>query len=116
MKKIALISSSLFALPLFASAQYGSLAPVQQFIVSIGNIVALLIPIMIGLAMLYFFYGLIQYIKKPESKEGTKTMIAGIISLFIMVSIWGIVRLVQSAVLGGTNPSTTIGAPHFPTN
>jgi len=116
MKKIALISSTFFALPLVALAQYGTLAPIQQFIISIGNIVALLIPITIGIAMVFFFWGLVQYIRKPEAAEGKKIMIAGILALFVMVSIWGIIKLAQTAILGGTNQPNQINAPRFPTN
>lgn len=115
MKKFALTTTLLLALPIVASAQ-GTLAPIQQFIVSIGNIIALLIPIAIGAAMVLFFWGLIKYIREPEHGEGVKTMIAGLVSLFIMVSVWGIVRLIQVALLGGSTPSTQINAPHFPTN
>ncbi len=116
MKKFALISSALFAAPLFAWAQYGSLSPISQFIVSIGNIVALLIPITIGIAMVVFFYGLVKYIRNPEKTDGRQIMIAGIVSLFIMVSIWGIIRLVQTTILGNTNQPNQVNAPHFPTN
>ena len=118
MKKIALVTSSLFALPLVAAAQGGggNLGPIQNLIVAIGNIVALLIPICIGLAMLAFFWGLVLYIREPEKKDGTKIMIAGLVSLFIMVSIWGIIQLAQNALLGSTNSTQTVPAPHFPTN
>ncbi len=116
MKKLALFSSVLLALPLFAGAQYGTLAPIQQFIVSIANIIALLIPISIGVAMLVFFYGLIKYIHNAEKGIGQKIMANGIIALFVMVSIWGIIRLIQSALLNGTNQPNTVNAPHFPTN
>lgn len=115
MKKIVITSSILIALPLVASAQ-GTLAPIQSLIVSVGNIIALLIPISIGAAMLVFFYGLFKYIRKPDDKEGSAIMLRGIASLFIMVSIWGIIHLVQTALLGGTSPTTQVSAPHFPTN
>lgn len=112
MKKTALITASLLGLPLLASAQ--TLAPVQTLIVSIGNIIALLIPISIGVAMLVFFYGLIIYIKNAEKGAGQKIMINGILALFVMVSIWGIVALAQNAL--GVTGNQNVPAPHFPTN
>ena len=115
MKKIALVSSTLFVLPFVAHAQ-GTLAPIQTFIISVGNIIALLIPIAIGAAMVVFFWGLILYIKNPVHKEGVKMMVAGLLSLFIMVSIWGIIKLIQTALLGSSTQTTQINAPHFPTN
>lgn len=116
MKKIALASASLFVLPFVAFAQGGTLAPLQQLIVSVGNIVALLIPICIGVAMLAFFWGLVQYIRNPAKETGKAMMINGILALFIMVSIWGIIQVVQVALLGGSNPTNSVNAPHFPTN
>ncbi len=112
MKKFALITSSFLALPFFASAQ--TLGPIQTLIVSIGNLVALLIPICIGIAMLAFFWGLITYIRQPEKEAGRKIMINGIVALFIMVSIWGIIALAQNAL--GVTGTQNVPAPHFPTN
>ncbi len=101
MKKIAATGSLLFFVPLVASAQ--ALRPLIDIVNSIGGIINLLIPILIALALVVFFWGLIQYIRKPEIKEGKNVMIAGLISLFIMVSVWGIILLAQGAL--GVNAS-----------
>ena len=115
MKKLALISSSLFALPFIAAAQtYGTLAPIQSLINSIGTIVLNLIPITIGLAMVVFFWGLVKYIQNPESKTGKQIMTAGLLSLFVMVSIWGIIALAQQAFLGSNANQNQINAPQMP--
>ena len=59
MKK-ALIAGASFLLPVLAGAQ---LTNVQDNIITpIGNIINMLIPIVFALAMLYFFWGLAQYI------------------------------------------------------
>ena len=115
MKK-TLFAASLFVAPFVAAAQ-GNLGNIQQLILSIGNIVGLLIPILIGVAMLFFFWGLIKYIRASGEghKEGQNMMIAGIVSLFVMVSIWGIVRFAQSSL--GIDPNAqNIPAPRFPRN
>lgn len=118
MKKIVSISSLFLALPFVAFAQAGTLAPIQSLIVSIGNIISLIIPILIGVAMVAFFWGLILYIKGAgkSASEGKSIMIAGLTALFIMVSVWGIIRFFQSALLGSTSTPQTINAPHFPQN
>ena len=115
MKKTVLTTVAFLGLPLIVAAQ-GNLSNIQQLIVSIGNIIGLLIPITIGLAMLAFFFGLSQYIRSSGEghKEGKHIMLAGIISLFIMVSIWGIVRFAQSSL--GISNEQSIPAPRFPTN
>jgi len=49
---------------------------------------------LVGLALVYFLYGVSQVILNSgdEAKltEGKKTMLWGILALFIMVSIWGL--------------------------
>lgn len=111
MKKTALATLALFALPLVASAQ--ALQPIKNLIVAIGGILNMLIPILIAAALVVFFYGLVQYIRKPEIADGRKTMIAGILSLFIMVSIWGLVNLAQNAF--GVSGNGTIQVPQVQT-
>jgi len=81
-----------FALPAVALAQ-----TVQSVIAVVGGILEALIPVLITAALVLFFYGLARYILSASSDEGKadarKIMIAGLVSLFIMVSIWGIIQL-----------------------
>jgi len=76
-----------------------------------------LIPLVFTLALLCFFWGVVKYIWAEGSgkDEGKKIMIWGIIALFVMSSVWGIVAFIQSNLLGTTSPSTvpipTIGSP-----
>lgn len=113
MKKTAIASSLLFALPMVAFAQ--QLTPVKNLIIAIGNILNMLVPILIVLALVVFFYGLVQYIWKAGKggKLGKQTMIAGLLSLFVMVSIWGIINLMQSAL--GVSGSASVTIPQVPT-
>jgi uncharacterized membrane protein YozB (DUF420 family) len=114
MKKTALTAAALFAFPLIASAQ--QLTPLKQLIASIGQILNTLIPVLIALALVVFFWGLVQYIRKPEISEGKNVMIAGILALFIMVSVWGLVNLVQSALAVNGNGQVqvpSVGIPNY---
>lgn len=120
MKKTALIGSALFLTPFVALAQNLNLSPVTSpnlgyftgIVVQLAQIINLLIPLLIAVALLVFFYGLITYIRKPEHKEGRKVMVAGLVALFVMVSVWGIIKLAQT-VLGvqGNNANTQQLAP-----
>lgn len=58
------------------------------------------IPVLIALALVIFFWGLVQYIR--THKGGKDIMIAGLLGLFIMVSVWGIIRIAQNT-LGVSN-------------
>jgi len=85
-------------LPAWAFAQQDQ--GVKGLIVSFGGIVKLLIPISAACALLFFFWGLAKFILNVGSEggqeEGRQVMKWGIIALFIIVSIWGIVGFIQS--------------------
>ena len=92
------------------------LSPIIQIINAVAYIVGLIIPILIGVALIFFFYGLIQYIHKPDQKGGgKKIMQAGLLSLFVMVSVWGIIAFAQSALGIRGNSSAPQNAPYIPT-
>lgn len=78
-------------------------APSVALAQTVGGILALvktwidfLLPVLVTLALLGFFWGLVQYIwGGAESKEkGRDRMIWGVIALFVMVSVWGLVALI----------------------
>lgn len=96
MKKIALIVGAL-ALPLVSFAQLDNLS---GLVTSIGNIVNQIIPILFALALLGFFYGLVMYIfgREDNKDQAKKTMIWGVVALFVMASVWGLVAWLGSAV------------------
>ena len=111
MKKTALAASVSFLIPFVAFAQ--SLTPISNLIGAINGIVARLVPLLIAVAMVAFFWGLIQYILGGgKGKQGKQIMIAGIGSLFVMVSIWGIILLGQQAF--GINSATVVPGPAVP--
>ncbi|HEY4476387.1 MAG TPA: hypothetical protein VJB69_00125 [Candidatus Paceibacterota bacterium] len=95
-------------LPTFAFAQDGTVPGIFRQIQNILNIV---IPIVMTLALLYFFWGLANYILGAGDEEkrasGRGMMIYGIIALFAMAAVWGLVEVLNNTFLGGVN----IGAP-----
>ncbi|HEY4515709.1 MAG TPA: hypothetical protein VJH67_00800 [Candidatus Paceibacterota bacterium] len=95
MKKI-FISLSLL-LPLFASAQ---LTQTTGIVRQGSTLVNLLIPIVFALALLFFFWGLAQYIlasgDASKLEEGRNKMVWGVVALFVMASVWGLVRFIQT--------------------
>lgn len=52
----------------------------------------------ITLAIVIFFWGLIKYLASAgdQKHEGLKIMYYGVITIFVMVSLWGIIRLLQN--------------------
>lgn len=92
------------------------LQPITSLVVAVGAIIKLLIPILIGIAIIVFFWGLVKYIKDAGEghEQGRNIMIAGLVSLFVMVSLWGIIQFAGQALningnQGGLNPPTVNG-------
>ncbi len=55
------------------------------------------IGLFITLAIVIFFWGLIKYLVEvgEQKSEGLKIMFYGVIAIFVMVSLWGIIRVLQ---------------------
>ena len=104
--KTFFVLSGLFALPLFAFAHSGGPAGhhttggLVGVIGTLSQIVNAAIPLIIALAVLYFFWGLAQYILSQGNEEkkgaGRDIMIWGIIALFVMVTVFGLIELLQT--------------------
>lgn len=90
----------LITLPVFASAQ---LTVTTKFLTSLKSLVTtILIPLVFTLALLFFFWGVTKYIWSAggkEKEEGKSIMVWGVIALFVMSSIWGLVKLLQTELL-----------------
>lgn len=58
-----------------------------------SGIINILVPVMISLAFIYFAWGVIKYVlaKDPEKqKEARGTIVWGVISITVIVGVWGI--------------------------
>ena len=99
MKKV--IIAFLALLPAFAFAQ-PTLGNLDTLMTNIGDLVALALPIVVAIALLVFFWGLVKFIfaqGNEESKaEAKKIMLWGLIALYVMVSVWGLVEFIGSAL------------------
>ncbi len=81
-------------------------ANITTSLTSIGALINLATPIVVALALLGFFWGLAMYIfagaSSDTKKKGLSTMIWGIIALFVMLSVFGIVNALQSTLNVGS--------------
>ncbi|MCI0619845.1 pilin [Candidatus Wolfebacteria bacterium] len=61
-----------------------------------------------GLALVFFFWGIAKLIlsagDEKGREEGKKVMLWGIIALFVLFSVWGIVQLLQRSLFDGVLP------------
>jgi len=105
MKKALIISAILT--PGLASAQ----GNIITFVAMISRIVNLLVPIVSTLAVVFFFYGLAKYIlnsgDEDKRKEGKDIMIWGILAMFVLVTIWGIIGFLQRTLGTTGGPERT---------
>ncbi|OHA89873.1 MAG: hypothetical protein A2832_01910 [Candidatus Zambryskibacteria bacterium RIFCSPHIGHO2_01_FULL_44_22b] len=97
MKKV--IITALALVPALASAQ--SLTNLTTLLNSIKNLVDTALPIVVGLGLLAFFWGLVKFVfaaGDEEARKGAKSMmIYSVVALFIMVSIWGLIGFIGGA-------------------
>jgi len=105
----------LFSL-LLPEVAFGQQSPtIGQLIRSALNVLNLLVPFVIGLALVLFLYGVVRYAlagSAEDKSSARKVMLWGIIALFVMVSVWGLVNLLRDALGISTNPN--ISAPSVP--
>lgn len=93
MKKIV-FGAGLFALPFIAAAQ--AVTDASTLFAKVNNILNALIPIFISIAVVYLIYAIVRYViagNEEEKEAGKKMMIWGVIGLFVILSIWGIVNV-----------------------
>lgn len=68
---------------------------------AVTNVLNPLAYLLVGTGVVYFLAGVLKYVRpssdEKQREEGRKMMFYGIIALFVMVSVWGLVR-----VLAGT--------------
>lgn len=109
MKKAFILSAMALA-PALAFAQ--ELRGFKNLLESIGDLVAMALPIVIGLILLAFFWGLAKFVfaagNEEAKSEGKKLMIWGVIALFVAVSVWGLVRFLGNSLNVDTNTTTTV--------
>lgn len=73
-------------------------ASITTLMMSINRVIINpLIALLFALAIIYFLYGLVQYLMSPDNEEIRRTnkqhMLWGIIGMFIMIAVFGIMNM-----------------------
>lgn len=75
----------------------------------LGNVV---IPFLISLALVMFIAGIVKFVANGDNEEkregGRNLMLFGIIALFVMVSVWGLVKILYSSIFDGEFTTTAL--------
>ena len=82
---------------MFAPAIAGAVTIIETLNL-VNTVINLLVPIIISIALVVFFWGLVQLLMNigEDRKKAINLMIWGVVAIFVMVSIWGIIRLLQN--------------------
>lgn len=96
MKK-ALISVSMFVAPVVALAQ-ARVNSLWDLFSMANRVLNILVPLFIALAVVYFIWEVFRYAvagDEEKKKEAKTHIIWGVVGIFVMVSVWGLVNILQ---------------------
>ena len=115
MKRIlATVTVSTF--PLLALAQYTPSNGIGGLILLFKSWLNLALPTLISLAVVWFVYNVFRYAVAGDEEKKAQAkgqMIWGIVGIFVMVSVWGLVGILQSTF--GTGSATANIGNQLPT-
>lgn len=87
----------------------------SDVVASFVGIIGLLLPLIVALTVLVFLWGLVKFIAKSGDakghEEGKSLMIWGLVGLFLMLSLFGVLRLFYTDLGFGS----VLGIPLLPT-
>lgn len=118
MKKIG-VSLLAFLMPVLAFAQE-DFGEINGFIGKISSFInSTLIPLLFGVALLVFLYGIFKYFilgggDDGKREEGKQLMLYAIIGFVVMVSVFGIVNMIANG-LGFSDDEKIENIPDVPT-
>lgn len=110
MKRI-LASIAVSAFPLLAFAQYNPGQGIGGLFGLAGSILKMALPLIISLAVVYFIWNVFRFVIVENEEDKSKAkgqMIWGIVAIFVMVSVWGLVGILQST-FGTSGAGANIG-------
>lgn len=88
-----------------------SLSDVVGFVIGFINI---LIPLLTLLALVLLLYSALRYVLKAQESKGKsgerEAIMWGIIALFVIVSVWGILRIMCSTLLNNSSCNSSSGS------
>lgn len=95
--KIISLVAALFSFPTLVLAFPTTLTGVIEMFTDLG---LSLIPLLGAIAFLVFVYGVAKFIRSAGSekdlKDSKNILIWGVIGLFVLVSVWGIITFIRS--------------------
>lgn len=97
LQKISIASIGFFT-PALVFAQGVSTRGIEGLLNSIHKIISLVIPVLIALGVVGFMWGIVLYLFGKNKDDGKQMMLWGIIALFVMTSVWGLVGILRGTL------------------
>jgi hypothetical protein len=94
--------------------QSGTVVDANTLFMRINEILNGVVPVMIALAVVYFVWGVVQYViasDEEAKKTGRNRIIYGIIGLAVIIALWGLVRILTTTFGLQNANSDTINLP-----
>ncbi len=96
----------------------GPVTDITSLITFLSDILSnAILPLLITLAVIGFVFGIIKYLvagdNEEKRKKGKEFMTWGLVSLFVMVSFWGIISIFQKS-FNVTEDGSNIRIPRIP--
>jgi hypothetical protein len=89
----------------------------KEFVDGVRAVVELAIPVVVGLAFLSYVWGITKFIFKAGDaaahKEGRNLLIWGTVALFVLFSLWGILRFLHNELELAPSSTGDFGLPLF---
>ncbi len=76
---------------------------------NITRLLNALLPVLVALGVVYLVFGIVQYFIGDESEakqKGKDRIVFGLIGLFVIISVWGLVRLIMTTLAINTTNAT----------
>jgi preprotein translocase subunit SecG len=114
---LASVAVSVLPLSVFAqvTAQYQGGSGVGGLLKWFSNLLGYAVPVIIALAVVWFIFSIFMYViaSNEEGKAKAKGQIIwGIVGLFIIISVWGLVGILSSTFnLSNTTPTNLPTVP-----
>jgi hypothetical protein len=98
---------------LFPSVAFADGGNASDVLGTFSSLITQLLPIFVSLAVLFLFFGMAKFILQAGSPEGRKAGLhsiwVGILVLFVMVSFWGLIAILQNTF--GISQSSSVAVP-----
>ena len=96
--------------PAVAFAQATNVTYLDGLLSNISALLGRLPALLIAVAVVYFLWGVVNFVSAGDNEDkrasGRKSMIWGLVGIAVMVSLWGIITLLQTVfgIGGGSAP------------